>query len=69
MHLYLLSSSQVFSMLSRSVLRLRRLAAHVCEATMSTNHFGSSLPSDTSGKAPTAAILIIGDEILKVEMF
>lgn len=56
-------------MLSRSTLRLRRLAAHVCEATMSTNHFGSSPPSDTSGKAPTAAILIIGDEILKVKMF
>lgn len=59
-------SSPAFPMLTRPVLRLRRLAAHLCEATMSTNHSSSSLPSPASGKAATAAILIIGDEILKV---
>lgn len=53
-------------MLMRPVLRLRRLAAHLCEATMSTNYSSASPPSPASGKAPTAAILIIGDEILKV---
>lgn len=52
-------------MLMRPVLRLRRLAAHLCEATMSTNYSSTSPPSPASGKAPTAAILIIGDEILK----
>lgn len=59
-------SSPAFSMLMRPVLRLRRLAAHLCEATMSTNYSSTSPPSPASGKAPTAAILIIGDEILKV---
>lgn len=62
----LLPSSPAFSMLSRPVVRLRRLAVHLCEATMSTNHWGSSPSSAANGEAPTAAILIIGDEILKV---
>lgn len=62
----LFALSPAFSMLTRPALRLRRLAAHLCEATMSTNHSSSSLPSPASGKAATAAILIIGDEILKV---
>ncbi|XP_028986264.1 FAD synthase [Betta splendens] len=49
--------------LSGAVVRLRRLAAQLSKATMSTNHQGSSSSSAASG--PTAAILIIGDEILK----
>ncbi|XP_026228438.1 FAD synthase isoform X1 [Anabas testudineus] len=49
--------------LSRAVVRVRRLAAQLSKATMSTNHQGSS-PS-SAANAPTAAILIIGDEILK----
>lgn len=63
---YLFALSPSFSMLTQPVLRLRRLAAHLCKATMSTNHSSSSPPSPASGKAATAAILIIGDEILKV---
>ncbi len=61
-----LSSSLSISQLSRAVVRVRRLAAHFCEATMSTNHQGSSPSHAANGDAPTAAILIIGDEILKV---
>ncbi|TKS82086.1 FAD synthase [Collichthys lucidus] len=54
-----------FSKLSRAVVRVRSLAAQLCESTMSTNHLGSSPSSAANGEAPTAAILIIGDEILK----
>lgn len=53
-------------MLRRPVLRLRRIAAHLCEATMCTNYQGSPPSSTNNKEAPTAAILIIGDEILKV---
>lgn len=63
---FLLSSSLAFSKLSRAVVRVRSLAAQLCESTMSTNHLGSSPSSAANGEAPTAAILIIGDEILKV---
>ncbi|XP_030250964.1 FAD synthase isoform X2 [Sparus aurata] len=52
-------------MLSRGVVRVRRLAAQLCEANMSTLHQGSNPSSAANGEAPTAAILIIGDEILK----
>uniref|UniRef100_A0A3Q3MJ48 FAD synthase n=3 Tax=Mastacembelus armatus TaxID=205130 RepID=A0A3Q3MJ48_9TELE len=54
-----------FTKVSRAVLRVRRLAAHFSKAAMSANHQHSSTSSATSGDAPTAAILIIGDEILK----
>ncbi|XP_074538700.1 FAD synthase isoform X1 [Halichoeres trimaculatus] len=54
-----------FSKLSRATVRVRRLAAHLCKATMSTDCQGSSPSSAGNGDAPTAAILIIGDEILK----
>lgn len=52
-------------MLSRTVVRVRRLAAQICVSNMSTDHQGSSPSSAGNGDAPTAAILIIGDEILK----
>ncbi|XP_036931470.1 FAD synthase isoform X1 [Acanthopagrus latus] len=52
-------------MLSRGVVRVRRLAAQLCEANMSTLHQGSNPSFAANGEAPTAAILIIGDEILK----
>lgn len=61
-----LSSSLAFPKLSRYVVRVRRLASQLSKATMSTNHQGSSPSSAANGDAPTAAILIIGDEILKV---
>ncbi|XP_049902974.1 FAD synthase isoform X2 [Epinephelus moara] len=54
-----------FSRLSTTVVRVRRLAAQLSKATMSTNHKGSSPSFAANGDAPTAAILIIGDEILK----
>ncbi|XP_033984060.1 FAD synthase isoform X1 [Trematomus bernacchii] len=54
-----------FPNLSRTVVRVRRLAAQLSKATMSTNPHGSSSFSEANGDAPTAAILIIGDEILK----
>ncbi|XP_068616417.1 FAD synthase [Brachionichthys hirsutus] len=54
-----------FPMLSRAVVRLRTLAAHLCKATMSTNPPGSSPLPEATKEASTAAILIIGDEILK----
>ncbi|KAF3839732.1 hypothetical protein F7725_018449 [Dissostichus mawsoni] len=54
-----------FPNLSRTVVRVRRLAAQLSKATMSTNPHGSSSFSKANGDAPTAAILIIGDEILK----
>ncbi|XP_034553046.1 FAD synthase [Notolabrus celidotus] len=54
-----------FPKLSRATVRVRRLAAHLCKATMSTDRQGSSPSSAGNGDAPTAAILIIGDEILK----
>ncbi|XP_054638811.1 FAD synthase [Dunckerocampus dactyliophorus] len=46
-----------FLKLSRAEVRVGRLAAQLSKAAMSTN--------EASGEAPTAAILIIGDEILK----
>ncbi|XP_072250341.1 FAD synthase isoform X1 [Leuresthes tenuis] len=57
----------IFSLpnLSRAAVRVRRLAAQLSTAAMSTNNAGSSSSSAASGDAPTAAILIIGDEILK----
>lgn len=54
-----------FSRLNTTVVRVRRLAAQLSKATMSTNHQGSSPSFAANGDAPTAAILIIGDEILK----
>lgn len=61
-----LSPSLAFPKLSRAVVRVRRLAAQFSVATMSTKHQGSSPSSAANRDAPTAAILIIGDEILKV---
>lgn len=57
----------IFSLpnLSRAVVRVRTLAAQLSKAAMSTNHQSSSLSPAGNGDAPTAAILIIGDEILK----
>ncbi|KAM6935477.1 FAD synthase [Lycodopsis pacificus] len=55
----------VFPKLSRAVVRVRKLAVHLSKATMSTNNPGSSPSFAANGDAPTAAILIIGDEILK----
>ncbi|XP_069552029.1 FAD synthase [Brachyistius frenatus] len=54
-----------FPKLSRAVVRVRTLAAQLSKAAMSTNHQSSSPSSAAKGDAPTAAILIIGDEILK----
>ncbi|KAA8591623.1 FAD synthase [Etheostoma spectabile] len=54
-----------FPNLSRTLVRVRRLAAQLSKATMSTNPQGSSRSLAANGDAPTAAILIIGDEILK----
>ncbi|XP_037641393.1 FAD synthase isoform X1 [Sebastes umbrosus] len=54
-----------FPKLSRPVVRVRKLAAQLTKATMSTIHQGSSPSFAANGDAPTAAILIIGDEILK----
>uniref|UniRef100_A0AAQ6A9L5 MoaB/Mog domain-containing protein n=1 Tax=Amphiprion ocellaris TaxID=80972 RepID=A0AAQ6A9L5_AMPOC len=54
-----------FPSLSRAVVRVRTLAAQLSKAAMSTNHQSSSLSPAGNGDAPTAAILIIGDEILK----
>lgn len=54
-----------FPKLSRAVVRVRTLAAQLSSAAMSTNHRSSSLSPAGNGDAPTAAILIIGDEILK----
>lgn len=50
------------------MVRVRRLAAHLSTAAMSTNVQDSSSSSAVNGDAPTAAILIIGDEILKVNL-
>ncbi|XP_017280400.1 FAD synthase isoform X2 [Kryptolebias marmoratus] len=50
-----------FPGLNRAAARVRRLAAQLGAATMST----SSRASSSSSDSPTAAILIIGDEILK----
>ncbi|XP_037532864.1 FAD synthase [Nematolebias whitei] len=47
--------------LNRAAVRVRRLATQLRTATMSTNNQDSGSSSDS----PTAAILIIGDEILK----
>ncbi|XP_061574375.1 FAD synthase [Cololabis saira] len=57
----------VFSLptLSRAAVRVRRLAAQFSKSTMSTNNQVSSSSSAASRQTPTAAILIIGDEILK----
>ncbi|XP_076594068.1 FAD synthase isoform X1 [Chaetodon auriga] len=54
-----------FPKLSRAAVRVRRLVAQLSKASMSTNHQGSSPSSAANRDAPTAAILIIGDEILK----
>ncbi|XP_045900042.1 FAD synthase isoform X1 [Micropterus dolomieu] len=54
-----------FSKLSRAAVRVRRLTAQLCKVTMSTNHQDSSPSSAVNGDPRTAAILIIGDEILK----
>ncbi|XP_062311964.1 FAD synthase isoform X3 [Osmerus eperlanus] len=51
--------------LSRAVVRVRRVAAQVTKATMSQNHRDCSVSAQAEGGATTAAILIIGDEILK----
>lgn len=61
-----LCSSLAFSKLSRAAVRVRRLTAQLCKVTMSTNHQDSSPSSAVNGDPRTAAILIIGDEILKV---
>ncbi|KAM9782799.1 FAD synthase [Neosynchiropus ocellatus] len=50
--------------LSRAAVRLSRIAAHLSTAAMSTNLQGSN-PLSANSDGPTAAILIIGDEILK----
>nr|XP_020462914.1 FAD synthase isoform X1 [Monopterus albus]XP_020462915.1 FAD synthase isoform X1 [Monopterus albus]XP_020462916.1 FAD synthase isoform X1 [Monopterus albus] len=54
-----------FPKLSRAVVRARTLAAHLSYAAMSTYYECSNSSSAASRDAPTAAILIIGDEILK----
>ena len=52
--------------LSRAAVRVRRVTAQVTKATMSQNHRDGSVSAQAEGGATTAAILIIGDEILKV---
>lgn len=59
-HVLVMSRSPGFLKLSRPVVRLRRLAAQLDKIAMST--------AAANGEAPTAAILIIGDEILKVKL-
>ncbi|KAF7653907.1 hypothetical protein LDENG_00077300, partial [Lucifuga dentata] len=54
-----------FPRLSGAAVRLRRLAAQLNKAAMATNRQSSFPSSAAKGDAPTAAILIIGDEILK----
>ncbi|XP_040021352.2 FAD synthase [Gasterosteus aculeatus] len=49
----------------RAVWRLSKLAAQFSKATMFTTNQGSIPPAAANGGASTAAILIIGDEILK----
>ncbi|KAM4600783.1 FAD synthase isoform 1-T2 [Polymixia lowei] len=56
---------QVIPKLSRAVVRVRRVAAQLTKATMAENHQCSSPFSTAKEDATTAAILIIGDEILK----
>ncbi|XP_071385363.1 FAD synthase [Centroberyx affinis] len=56
---------QAVPKLSRAVVRVRRVAAQVTKATMANNQQCSSLSSTAKGDTSTAAILIIGDEILK----
>ncbi|KAM3873309.1 FAD synthase [Diretmus argenteus] len=51
--------------LSRAVVRVRRVAAQVTTESMARNQQSSSLSSTANGDTTTAAILIIGDEILK----
>uniref|UniRef100_A0A665VNT5 FAD synthase n=1 Tax=Echeneis naucrates TaxID=173247 RepID=A0A665VNT5_ECHNA len=51
--------------LNRAAVRVRRLAAQLSRVAMSTNHQDSNPSFAVNGDAPTAAILIIGDEILK----
>lgn len=53
-----------FPQLSRAVVRVRRVAAQLCRATMTSTSAGPSSPV-ANGDTPTAAIVIIGDEILK----
>ncbi|XP_034030656.1 FAD synthase isoform X2 [Thalassophryne amazonica] len=54
-----------FPKLSRAVVRVGRLALHLSKETMTTSHQCSSPSSAAKVETPTAAILIIGDEILK----
>lgn len=54
-----------FPKLSRAAVRVRRLAAQFCRAAMATTNDSSSRSSVANGDSPTAAIVIIGDEILK----
>ncbi|TNN75764.1 FAD synthase [Liparis tanakae] len=61
-----LPSSLAFPSLSRAAVRVRKLSAQLSKATMFTTTQASSPSSAANGEAPpTAAILIIGDEILK----
>lgn len=53
-------------MLRREAVQVRRLAAHLCKAMSTDRHASSPQPFAANGGAPTAAIIIIGDEILKV---
>ncbi|CAL1611103.1 unnamed protein product [Knipowitschia caucasica] len=55
----------IFHQFSRAVVRVRRVAAHLCRATMATTTNDSSSSPVANGDTPTAAIVIIGDEILK----
>lgn len=53
-----------FPQFSRALVRVRRLAAQLCSATMASTTQSPSSPV-ANGDTPTAAIVIIGDEILK----
>lgn len=59
-------SSSAFPRLNKAAVRVRRLAAQFSKAAMATSHLSSSPSSAALGDGATAAILIIGDEILKV---
>ncbi|KAJ8005009.1 hypothetical protein DPEC_G00142200 [Dallia pectoralis] len=56
---------QALPRLSRAAVRVGRLAAQVTTATMAQNHQSCHTSCQQKGVAVTAAILIIGDEILK----
>uniref|UniRef100_A0A4W5RFS5 Flavin adenine dinucleotide synthetase 1 n=1 Tax=Hucho hucho TaxID=62062 RepID=A0A4W5RFS5_9TELE len=57
---------QAVSRLSRAAIRVRRVADQVTTVTMAQNHQSCGTSCQQNGGAVTAAILIIGDEILKV---